>query len=75
MSTVDSIVQACVVLHYWFRDAQLNMLPGKRRYMPVVLTDYENRHGSVQDGHWRLEEDCNQEFRDLAGSSKRNSST
>ena len=51
------------------------MLPGQKRNMPVGLTNYEDRHGSVQDGHCRLEGDCNQGFSDLALSSGRNFST
>ncbi|XP_071571334.1 uncharacterized protein [Temnothorax nylanderi] len=53
LSTVDSIVKSCVVLHNWLRDAELNVLPGQRRYVPVGFIDVEDRYGNVQAGQWR----------------------
>ncbi|CAL1671900.1 unnamed protein product [Lasius platythorax] len=56
LSTVDSIVKSCVVLHNWLRDADLNVLPGQRRYVPVGFIDVEDRYGNVETGQWRNEE-------------------
>jgi len=45
-----------VVLHNWLRDAELNVLPGQRRYVPIGFIDVEDRYGNVEAGQWRNEE-------------------
>lgn len=55
LSTVDSIVNSCVVLHNWLRNADLNVLAGQRRYVPVGFIDVEDRYGNVVTGEWRNE--------------------
>lgn len=76
VTLVDQIVQACVVLHNWLRDADLKMLSGQRRYMPAELIDHEDRRGILQDGNWRVDEIIdNQAFLNMAPNSGRNSST
>ncbi|XP_018357375.1 PREDICTED: uncharacterized protein LOC108757457 [Trachymyrmex cornetzi] len=56
LSTVNNIVKCCVVLHNWLRNAELNILPGQRRYIPVGFVDLEDRYGNVEAGQWRNEE-------------------
>ncbi|XP_025997085.1 protein ALP1-like isoform X2 [Solenopsis invicta] len=56
LSTVDNIVKSCVVLHNWLRNAELNVLPAQRRYVPVGFVDVEDRYGNVEPGQWRNEE-------------------
>lgn len=56
LSTVDNIVKSCVVLHNWLRDADLKVLPGQRRYVPVGFIDTEDHCGNVDSGQWRNEE-------------------
>lgn len=72
LSTVDSIVKSCVVLHNWLRDADLNVLPGQRRYVPVGFTDVENRYRNVETGQWRNEESSGA-LRGFAPNASRNS--
>ncbi|XP_036146646.1 protein ANTAGONIST OF LIKE HETEROCHROMATIN PROTEIN 1-like [Monomorium pharaonis] len=48
LSTVDRIVKSCVVLHNWLRDADLKVLPGQRRYIPVGFIDVEDRYGNIE---------------------------
>lgn len=71
LSTVDSIVKSCVVLHNWLRDADLNVLPAQRRYIPVGFIDVEDRYGNVETGQWRNEESS--ALRGFAPNASRNS--
>jgi len=54
--TVDAIVKSCVVLHNWLRDAELNVLPDQRRYVPIGFIDVVDRYGNIEAGQWRNEE-------------------
>lgn len=52
---VDNIVKACVVLHNWLRNEDLQVLAANRRYIPNGFVDQKDCHGYVENGRWRLE--------------------
>lgn len=56
LSTVDNTVKSYVVLYNWLRNADLNVFPAQRRYIPVGFIDVEDCYGNVEAGEWRNEE-------------------
>lgn len=52
---VKNIIKACVVLHNWLRDKELQISPSLRHYIPPGFVDQEDSTGRVEEGRWRLE--------------------
>ncbi|XP_012521454.1 protein ALP1-like isoform X2 [Monomorium pharaonis] len=52
---VENIIKACVVLHNWLINEDLQILPARRRYIPNDLVDREDCCDNTENVIWRVE--------------------
>lgn len=52
---MENIIKACVVLHNWLTNRDLEILAANRRYIPIGFVEREDCCGYREDGTWRVE--------------------